>query len=59
MLAVCLFVDDMIVKLLHGMCYNPVINKWSWISDTSVNYALHAVKPLHTEQSQDTVEQTE
>ena len=45
------FIDDMIVKLLHGMCYNPVINKWSWMSDTSINYALHAVKLIHTEHS--------
>ncbi|XP_013792735.1 ubiquinone biosynthesis O-methyltransferase, mitochondrial-like [Limulus polyphemus] len=32
------------IQLLHGMCYNPVTRKWSWITDSSVNYALHAVK---------------
>ncbi|XP_012263850.2 ubiquinone biosynthesis O-methyltransferase, mitochondrial [Athalia rosae] len=31
-------------KLIHGMCYNPLKNKWSWTSSTAVNYALHAVK---------------
>jgi len=31
-------------RLVHGMLYMPVINKWSWISDKSVNYAMHAVK---------------
>jgi len=31
-------------KLIHGMCYNPVLNKWSWTKDTSINYCIHAVK---------------
>jgi len=31
-------------RLVHGMTYLPVFNKWSWVSDLSVNYALHAVK---------------
>jgi len=31
-------------RVLHGMCYNFLTNKWMWISNTSVNYALHAVK---------------
>jgi len=31
-------------RLVHGMLYLPVVNKWSWIPDNSVNYALHAVK---------------
>jgi len=31
-------------RLVHGMLYLPVLNKWSWIPDVSVNYALHAIK---------------
>ena len=33
-------------RLVHGMRYNPLTNNWSWSSDHSVNYALHAVKKL-------------
>ncbi|XP_046741948.1 ubiquinone biosynthesis O-methyltransferase, mitochondrial [Diprion similis] len=31
-------------KLIHGMCYNPLTNEWSWMSSTAINYVLHAVK---------------
>ncbi|XP_046614897.1 ubiquinone biosynthesis O-methyltransferase, mitochondrial [Neodiprion virginianus] len=31
-------------KLIHGMCYNPLTNEWSWMPSTVINYALHAVK---------------
>ena len=31
-------------RLVHGMIYNPLTNGWSWSSNPSVNYALHAVK---------------
>jgi len=31
-------------RLVHGMMYLPGLNKWSWVPDSSVNYALHAVK---------------
>jgi len=31
-------------RLVHGMLYIPGVNKWSWISDNSINYAIHAVK---------------
>merc|ERR1719295_1040916 len=34
------------VRLVHGMFYLPFVNKWKWIPDTSVNYAVHAVKVL-------------
>ncbi|XP_071956158.1 ubiquinone biosynthesis O-methyltransferase, mitochondrial-like [Antedon mediterranea] len=27
-----------------GMQFNPITNQWSWSSDVSINYALHAVK---------------
>ena len=49
----------MTVRLVHGMCFNPVINKWSWISNSSVNYAVHAVKTETSMHSKDVVEQTE
>ncbi len=32
------------VRCIHGMFYIPGVNKWSWFPDTSVNYALHAIK---------------
>lgn len=32
------------IRLLHGMKYQPLSKKWCWTSDTSINYALHAVK---------------
>jgi len=38
-------------RLLHGMLYTPVVNKWCWVADTSVNYALHAVKKQTKETS--------
>ncbi|PVD28163.1 hypothetical protein C0Q70_10748 [Pomacea canaliculata] len=31
-------------RLLHGMMYNPLTKRWSWVNDTSINYAIHAVK---------------
>ena len=31
-------------RLVHGMLYNPLTNAWSWCPNTSVNYALHAVR---------------
>lgn len=29
---------------VKGMSYLPIFNKWCWIEDTSVNYALRAIK---------------
>ncbi|XP_046399543.1 ubiquinone biosynthesis O-methyltransferase, mitochondrial isoform X2 [Ischnura elegans] len=31
-------------KLIHGMMYNFLNNKWSWSKSTGINYALQAVK---------------
>ncbi|CAH1163921.1 unnamed protein product [Phaedon cochleariae] len=31
-------------EVIHGMVYNFITNTWHWSSDTSINYALHAVK---------------
>lgn len=33
-----------VTRTVHGMGYNPLVNKWFWLSNTSVNYAVHAVK---------------
>lgn len=35
------------VHLVHGMMYNPFCNSWHWTKDTSINYAMHAVKRQH------------
>ncbi|XP_063403374.1 ubiquinone biosynthesis O-methyltransferase, mitochondrial-like [Mytilus trossulus] len=51
--------NGMTVRLLHGMCYNPVINRWSWISNTDINYAMYAVKSSQSIHSHDTIEQTD
>ncbi|EFO19548.2 3-demethylubiquinone-9 3-O-methyltransferase [Loa loa] len=32
------------VRMLHGMIYNPLTNHWSWSQNTSINYALVAIK---------------
>ena len=39
-------VDGCTTRLIHGMTLNPLTLNWSWISNTSVNYALHAVKSI-------------
>uniref|UniRef100_A0A0B7A3G2 Ubiquinone biosynthesis O-methyltransferase, mitochondrial n=1 Tax=Arion vulgaris TaxID=1028688 RepID=A0A0B7A3G2_9EUPU len=44
--------NNFITRLVHGMCYNPLTNRWTWIKDTSINYALHAVKPLEADGQQ-------
>jgi len=36
--------DGFTVRLIHGMTLNPITLNWSWIANTSVGYALHAVK---------------
>nr|CAB3223299.1 arsenite methyltransferase-like [Phallusia mammillata] len=33
---------------IHGMCYDPIRNKWSWTSSTELNYIVHAVKTIPT-----------
>uniref|UniRef100_UPI00398E7D6D ubiquinone biosynthesis O-methyltransferase, mitochondrial n=1 Tax=Pristiophorus japonicus TaxID=55135 RepID=UPI00398E7D6D len=39
------------VETVNGMLYNPLFGSWSWITNASVNYALHAVKNRVEEQS--------
>lgn len=31
------------------MWYNPVSKRWSWTKDTSINYAIHAVRALESD----------
>ncbi|XP_026522379.1 ubiquinone biosynthesis O-methyltransferase, mitochondrial [Notechis scutatus] len=38
------------VKVVKGMLYNPLFGSWSWIGNTSINYALHAIKSSLQEQ---------
>lgn len=33
-----------VTRTVHGMGYNPLINEWFWLSNTSINYAVHAIK---------------
>lgn len=37
--------DGAEVMDVKGMLFMPVFNKWCWIEDTSVNFALSAMKP--------------
>ncbi|XP_075058923.1 ubiquinone biosynthesis O-methyltransferase, mitochondrial [Mixophyes fleayi] len=43
--------NGFVVDTLRGMLYNPLMGSWSWIDDTSINYAVHAVKTVAQEQS--------
>lgn len=36
--------SGLVTRMVHGMSYNALVNKWFWMSNTSVNYAVHAVK---------------
>lgn len=38
-------IDGAEVIDVRGMSYLPFFNKWCWIEDTSVNFALRAIKP--------------
>ena len=40
-----LLIDGAEVIDVRGMSYLPFFNKWCWIEDTRVNFALRAVKP--------------
>ncbi|KAM8953024.1 ubiquinone biosynthesis O-methyltransferase, mitochondrial [Pelodytes ibericus] len=42
-----------VVETLRGMLYNPLSGSWRWIEDTSINYAIHAIKTVAQEQSTD------
>lgn len=49
--------SGMVVRLVHGMCYNPFNNQWSWITNTDINYAVHAIKPVDSMESNNTQEE--
>ncbi|RWS06925.1 ubiquinone biosynthesis O-methyltransferase-like protein, partial [Dinothrombium tinctorium] len=50
-LKVMLEKNDFRPKLIHGMCFNPITQRWSWTWNTSVNYAIVAVKSLKVKTS--------
>ncbi|XP_069462507.1 ubiquinone biosynthesis O-methyltransferase, mitochondrial [Ambystoma mexicanum] len=41
--------NGFLVETVNGMFYNPLFSSWSWIDNTSLNYALHAVKMVPKE----------
>lgn len=43
--------NGLVLRLLHGMMFNPITGRWSWCSNTASSYAVHAVKPRLPEQS--------
>ncbi|NXX88805.1 COQ3 protein, partial [Centropus bengalensis] len=47
------------VKTVNGMLYNPLSGSWSWMENTSINYAMHAVKLAAREQPSPTDELSE
>ncbi|KAK3097636.1 hypothetical protein FSP39_011640 [Pinctada imbricata] len=46
-------------RLIHGMWYNPLTCRWRWTKDTSINYALHAIKTNGRTQVRTESEQTD
>ena len=38
------FPDHFQTRLVHGILYLPGLREWKWVQDTSINYALHAIK---------------
>ncbi|XP_069124422.1 ubiquinone biosynthesis O-methyltransferase, mitochondrial-like [Argopecten irradians] len=45
--------NGLTTRLIHGLLYNPLTCRWSWVKDTSMNYALHAVKGNNSFEDQD------
>ncbi|KAM9316625.1 ubiquinone biosynthesis O-methyltransferase, mitochondrial [Gastrophryne carolinensis] len=45
--------NGFVVDTVRGMLYNPCMGSWRWIEDTSINYALHAMKTVAQEQAAD------
>ncbi|XP_018420427.1 PREDICTED: ubiquinone biosynthesis O-methyltransferase, mitochondrial-like [Nanorana parkeri] len=45
--------NGFVVDTLRGMLYNPFMGSWSWFEDTSINYAVHALKNVRQEQTSD------
>ncbi|XP_020914215.2 uncharacterized protein LOC110251814 [Exaiptasia diaphana] len=38
---------------IQGLCFNPFMSDWSLIDDTSVNYAIHAVKSINEQEDKE------
>ncbi|XP_077145788.1 ubiquinone biosynthesis O-methyltransferase, mitochondrial [Ranitomeya variabilis] len=51
--------NGFVVDMLRGMLYNPLMGSWRWFDDTSVNYAIHAMKMVAQEQPTDMVYEKE
>lgn len=45
--------NGFVVDTLRGMLYNPFMGSWRWFDDTSINYAVHALKTVRQEQTSD------
>lgn len=45
---ILIYPDGSEIMDVKGMFFMPVFNKWCWIEDTSVNFALCAMKPEQT-----------
>lgn len=43
--------NEFSTKLIHGMFYNLLTGRWMWIKDSSLSYAIHAVKGDHCDYS--------
>jgi len=39
-----MFSENFKTVLVRGMALNPLNQRWCWFPDTSINYAIHAVK---------------
>lgn len=35
---------DFHIRKIHGLCYNPFLNQWSFTNNYDVNYIVHAIK---------------
>ncbi|KAM5163277.1 ubiquinone biosynthesis O-methyltransferase, mitochondrial [Mantella aurantiaca] len=45
--------NGFVVDTMRGMLYNPFMGSWRWFDDTSINYAVHALKTIRQEQASD------
>nr|XP_033795513.1 ubiquinone biosynthesis O-methyltransferase, mitochondrial isoform X2 [Geotrypetes seraphini] len=43
--------NGFVMETLNGMLYNPLSGSWHWMENTSLNYAIHAVKIVPPKES--------
>ncbi|XP_030051044.1 ubiquinone biosynthesis O-methyltransferase, mitochondrial-like [Microcaecilia unicolor] len=43
--------NGFVMETLNGMLYNPLSGSWRWMENTSLNYAVHAVKVIPPKES--------